>query len=152
MIAVGGRQPVWVDAAIAAYSDRLPRGWRFRIDNLAPARRSAKGGSVSAVIAESDHILKAAHVGEFVVLLDEHGKQLTSQSLASKLSAWQSQGKDLCFVIGGPDGVSDRCRERADFIWSLSPLTLPHGLARVLLVEQLYRAWSLMTGHPYHRA
>jgi len=84
-------------------------------------------------------------------LLDECGKQLTSKSLASKLADWQSDGRDLCLIIGGPDGVSDAVRQRADMLWSLSELTLPHGMARVLLAEQLYRAWSLQTGHPYHR-
>jgi len=86
------------------------------------------------------------------VPLDEKGRQPNSPDLAERLSAWQADGRDLCFVIGGPDGVSDSCRGRADFVWSLSNLTLPHGLARVLFAEQLYRAWSLLSGHPYHRA
>lgn len=85
------------------------------------------------------------------MLLDERGRQLTSKSLAARLSDWQSDARDLCFVIGGPDGVSELCRRRADFIWSLSRLTLPHGMVRVLLSEQLYRAWTLQSGHPYHR-
>ena len=76
---------------------------------------------------------------------------MTSQALASRLSDWQSDGRDLCFVIGGPDGVSQECQQRADIRWSLSQMTLPHGLARVLFAEQLYRAWSLQSGHPYHR-
>jgi 23S rRNA (pseudouridine1915-N3)-methyltransferase len=76
---------------------------------------------------------------------------LSSRGLAEKLAVWQADGRNLCFVIGGPDGVSDACRRRADFTWSLSELTLPHGLARVLLAEQLYRAHSLQVGHPYHR-
>ena len=87
-----------------------------------------------------------------VILLDERGRQLSSKGLAGKLANWQIDGRDLCFVIGGPDGVADACRQRADFTWSLSQLTLPHGLARVLFAEQLYRAHSLHTGHPYHRA
>ncbi len=91
-------------------------------------------------------------IDEQVVLLDERGRQLTSKSLANRLSTWQSDGRDLSFIIGGPDGVPDTVRQRADFTWSLSDLTLPHGLARVLLAEQLYRAWSLQAGHPYHRA
>ena len=85
------------------------------------------------------------------VLLDERGKQLTSKGLAERLSDWQSDGRNVCLVIGGPDGVSDAVKQRADFTWSLPQLTLPHGMARVLLAEQLYRAWSLQTGHPYHR-
>ena len=85
------------------------------------------------------------------MLLDERGTSLSSQGLSERLSRWQSDGRDLAFIIGGPDGVSEPVRRRADFVWSLSGLTLPHGLARVLLAEQLYRAWSLETGHPYHR-
>ena len=76
---------------------------------------------------------------------------MTTRTFADKLSDWQAEGRNLCFIIGGPDGVSDGCRQRADFTWSLSSLTLPHGMARVLFVEQLYRAWSLQSGHPYHR-
>ena len=101
--------------------------------------------------AESTQILSRIRKTEQVVLLDERGKQMTSQQLAGKLGDWQSDGRDLCFVIGGPDGVAPSCRERADSSWSLSQLTLPHGLARVLFAEQMYRAWSLQTGHPYHR-
>lgn len=102
--------------------------------------------------AEGKLILDKLDAAEQMILLDERGKQLSSQSLATKLADWQNDGRDLCFVIGGPDGVSGECRQRADFTWSLSQLTLPHGLARVLFAEQMYRAHSLQTGHPYHRA
>lgn len=100
---------------------------------------------------EGEQILSRVKKTEQVILLDERGKQMTSQVLARKLADWQSDGRDLCFVIGGPDGVAEACRERANSSWSLSQLTLPHGLARVLFTEQMYRAWSLQTGHPYHR-
>ena len=86
------------------------------------------------------------------ITLDVGGKQFSSKELAGRLQDWQGDGRDLTFVIGGPDGVSAACLDRADVRWSLSKLTLPHGLARVLFVEQLYRAWSLTAGHPYHRA
>jgi 23S rRNA (pseudouridine1915-N3)-methyltransferase len=102
--------------------------------------------------AEGELINAKLNPTEQVILLDERGKQLSSKSLASRLDDWQADGRDLCFVIGGPDGVSDSVRQRADMLWSLSQLTLPHGMARALLSEQLYRAWSLQTGHPYHRA
>ena len=102
--------------------------------------------------AEGQQVLTKLQDAEQVVLLDERGKQLSSQGLAAKLLDWQNDGRDLCLLIGGPDGVSDTCRERADYTWSLSSLTLPHGMARVLVAEQLYRAWSLQSGHPYHRA
>ena len=85
-------------------------------------------------------------------MLDERGTEWSSEQLSRRLSAWLSDGRDICFVIGGPDGLSDNCRRRADQRWSLSRLTLPHGLARILFVEQLYRASSMLEGHPYHRA
>ena len=102
--------------------------------------------------AEGEAILARLRPAERVVLLDERGRQFDSEGLAGKLSDWQTDGRDLCFVIGGPDGLSEACKKRADFSWSLSKLTLPHGLVRVLFAEQLYRARSLQSGHPYHRA
>jgi 23S rRNA (pseudouridine1915-N3)-methyltransferase len=151
LIAVGDRQPSWVDEAFGAYSARLPRDWRFRLDSIPTAKRSKNDRSLKAVQVEGARILAKTDTHEQLVLLDEKGKQMTSSDLAVRLADWQSDGRNLCFVIGGPDGVSAACRERADYIWSLSRLTLPHGLARVLFAEQLYRAWSLQAGHPYHR-
>ena len=152
LLAVGDRQPSWVDEAVDIYRGRFPREWRFSLDTIATVRRKKNDNSLRAMIAEGENILAKLNNAERVVLLDERGKQLSSELLATKLADWQVDGRDLCFVIGGPDGVSDACRQRADFIWSLSRLTLPHGLARVLFFEQLYRAWSLQAGHPYHRA
>jgi 23S rRNA (pseudouridine1915-N3)-methyltransferase len=151
LVAVGDRQPTWVDDAFGRYSGRFPREWKFRIDRIAAARRSKNSKAQDATDAEGEQILARIKTNEQVILLDERGTQLTSQALASRLSDWQSDGRDLCFVIGGPDGVSQACQQRADIRWSLSQMTLPHGLARVLFAEQLYRAWSLQSGHPYHR-
>ena len=151
LIAVGNRQPAWVDEAFRIYSGRLPPQWKFRLDIISTARRNRTGDMAQAVESEGESILGKLSDREQVILLDEKGTQLTSRALGERLSRWQSDGRDLAFVIGGPDGVSGACRERADFTWSLSDLTLPHGLARVLFVEQIYRAWSLMSGHPYHR-
>ncbi len=152
VLAVGDRQPAWVDGAFDTYSARLPRDWKFRLDTIATAKRGKKQSPQRARAAEGEQILQRLRDGEQLILLDERGRQLSSTGLAGKLTDWQSDGRDLCFVIGGPDGVPDECRTRAGFTWSLSQLTLPHGLARVLLVEQLYRAWALQSGHPYHRA
>lgn len=151
LIAVGDRQPSWVDDAFGAYSGRFPREWKFRFDSIATVRRTKNDKSDQAMVMEGEQLLAKLNANERVVLLDERGKQLTSQALTENVSNWQADGRDLSFVIGGPDGVSDACRKRADFIWSLSSLTLPHGLARVLFAEQMYRAWSLQMGHPYHR-
>ena len=152
LLAVGDRQPSWVDEAYRRYAERLPREWRFRLDTIATVRRSKNNKSQQAKESEGEKILGKLGADEHVVLLDERGKQLKSRALATTLAEWQAGGRDLCFIIGGPDGVSDACRQRANFTWALSDLTLPHGLARVLVVESLYRAWSLQTGHPYHRA
>jgi len=151
LIAVGNRQPGWVDEAFDTYTTRFPKDWKFRFDVLPSARRGKSDASARARDDESAAILGKIKADEQVVLLDERGRQFTSQGLAKRLGSWQRDGRDLCFVIGGPDGVSDACRERADLTWSLSDLTLPHGLARVLFAEQMYRAWSFQTGHPYHR-
>lgn len=152
LLAVGDRQPSWVDDAFGIYTERFPREWKFRLDTIPTVRRNKNDKSRQAMEAEGELITAKLGSTEQVVLLDERGKQLSSKSLASKLSDWQADGRDLCFIIGGPDGVSDRVRQRADMMWSLSQLTLPHGMARALLSEQLYRAWSLQSGHPYHRA
>ena len=152
LLAVGGRQPAWVDKAFRDYAGRFPPQWKFRLDVVATAKRSKSDDAQRAREAAGQQLLGKIAASEQVVLLDENGKQPTSRDLAGKLSVWQADGRDLCFVIGGPDGVSQNCRRRADFLWSLSNLTLPHGLARVLFAEQMYRAWSLLSGHPYHRS
>ncbi len=152
LLAVGDRQPGWVDDAFDSYTSRFPRDWRFRLDAIATARRTKNESTNRAIDAEGECLLAKLGPDEQVVLLDERGEHLTSKALATHLSGWQSGGRDLSLIIGGPDGVSAACRDRADFTWALSDLTLPHGLARVVLAEQLYRAWSLQTGHPYHRA
>jgi 23S rRNA (pseudouridine1915-N3)-methyltransferase len=141
-----------VDEAFGIYTGRFPREWKFRLDTIATVRRNKNEKWQKAMAAEGELILAKLVATEQVVLLDEKGKELTSRTLAATLADWQSDSRDLCFIIGGPDGVPDAIRQRADFIWSLSQLTLPHGMARVLLAEQLYRAWSLQAGHPYHRA
>ena len=152
LLAVGERQPAWVDEAFKTYAHRLPPEWRFELKVLSTAARSKKGSAADAVEREGDAILAAVRPGERLVALDERGTQYSTVTLADRLGRWLSGGQDLCLAIGGPDGLSGACLARADERWSLSALTLPHGLARVLTVEQLYRAWSLRAGHPYHRA
>lgn len=152
LIAVGDRQPSWVDTAFETYMKRLPRQWQFRLDLVATAPRTRKSGGDGARKTEGEKILAKIRDAECVVVLDERGQEFSSRELAKRLSDWQKDGRDLVFVIGGPDGLSKECRARADLRWSLSRLTLAHGLARVTFIEQLYRAWCLASGHPYHRA
>ena len=151
LLAVGDRQPNWVDDAFAMYQERLPREWRFQLDVLPTSRRSKNTPADRARDDEGRRLLDRLGRDEQLILLDERGRSLTSRGLGNRLGDWLAAGSDLAFVIGGPDGVSKAVRERAAFTWSLSKLTLPHGLARVLLIEQLYRAHTLSTGHPYHR-
>ena len=151
LIAVGDRQPDWVDTAFRNYAGRLPRHWRFRADEIAAdARRKAVAGDI-AKAAEAEKILSRLQPSELVVLLDERGREFSSRALSQALNGWLNAGQDLAFVIGGADGVTDDVKQRADLTWALSKLTLPHGLARVLFIEQLYRAWTLLSGHPYNR-
>lgn len=151
LLAVGDRQPAWVNDACGAYVRRMPRQWQFRLDVVSAVRR-AGDDTEAARTAEGERVLKALRPAERLVALDERGRQWTSGELADRLREWQADGRDVALVIGGPDGLSAGCLARAELRWSLSKLTLPHGLARVLVAEQLYRASTLVTGHPYHRA
>lgn len=151
LLAIGDRQPAWIDAACDDYLRRLPRQWRFRLHTLPPGRRSGSAGQARAIAEEGARIRDKIHRDDYVVALDERGEALSSAALATRLARWQAAGRDLCFLIGGPDGLSDDCMQRADMAMCLSAMTLPHGLARVLLLEQLYRAWAIGAGHPYHR-
>jgi len=151
LLAVGDRQPAWVDTAFKDYADRLPRQWQFHLDTIATAQRNKSVSADDAKTSEGEKILARVKPAEYVIALDENGRQFGSRELGEKLADWQTAGQDLVFVVGGPDGLSKDCLQRANLQWSLSKLTLPHGLARVFFAEQIYRAWSLTTGHPYHR-
>jgi 23S rRNA (pseudouridine1915-N3)-methyltransferase len=153
LIAVGTRMPTWVDAAFEDYSRRLRGTWELELKEIAPAsRREAGGAGAAAVAAEAQRILKLLAPRATVVALDERGDQFSTLELARWLEQQRAAGRDLSFIIGGPDGLSAEVMQRAARSWSLSRLTLPHALVRVLLVEQLYRAATILAGHPYHRA
>jgi 23S rRNA (pseudouridine1915-N3)-methyltransferase len=150
ILAVGARQPAWVDTATQEYLRRIRPPWRLELVALEAATRGSRGAA-DAVRREGERVLDALRDRERVVLLDETGKTLATRELATRLEALAAGTPDVALLIGGPDGHAPAVRERAAETWSLSKLTLPHGLARVLLVEQLYRAQSLLLGHPYHR-
>ncbi len=151
IVAVGDRPPAWVEAAIADYLARIPRNLAPRLVEIAPGRQRRAGDVPRAVIDEGQRVLAAIPAGARLVLLDERGEVWRSTDLAKRLAAWSHDPRWIVFAIGGPDGHAEAVRARADAIWSLSALTLPHALVRVVLVEQLYRAWSINAGHPYHR-
>lgn len=154
--AVGTRLEPWIYDAVDVYAKRLPRHLKLAVEEIPLARRS--GGAVSAAATatakadEGERLLRHVRPGTLALALDERGSQWSSLELAGELAAWLERHPQVTILIGGPDGLSDACRQRADRLWSLSRLTLPHGLVRVLLAEQLYRAWSIHQGHPYHRA
>ncbi|MCB1704503.1 MAG: 23S rRNA (pseudouridine(1915)-N(3))-methyltransferase RlmH [Halioglobus sp.] len=152
VIAVGTRMPAWVEQGVTEYSKRLPREIKLVWREIALAKRGKDAVAAALCAAEGEQMLKAVAPGERVVALDVQGKRLSTPALAEQLQAWQMSGDNYNILIGGPDGLSPACLARADMCWSLSDLTLPHPLVRVLLAEQLYRAWTITVNHPYHRA
>lgn len=150
VIAVGTRMPVWVKSACEDYLRRLAP-LNVSLQQVEAGIRGRGAGTARAVAAEGERLLAAVRAAEHVVALDERGKELSTRELSSWLNARLQEGEDLAFMIGGADGLAPAVLGRANFKWSLSRLTLPHALVRVLLTEQLYRAHSILMNHPYHR-
>jgi 23S rRNA (pseudouridine1915-N3)-methyltransferase len=149
IISVGHKMPGWVTDACAEYIKRMPRELQLDIIEIKPDKRSdIKSEAVQE--AEAKRILEAAGK-DFLVACDEHGQEVTTMQLADKLKSWQNLGKDVSIIVGGADGLHPNLKLRADWLWSVSRLTLPHAFVRVLLCEQLYRAHTVIQGHPYHR-
>jgi 23S rRNA (pseudouridine1915-N3)-methyltransferase len=152
LLAVGTRLPGWVHAACSDYSKRFASDLKFELVEVPLAQRGLRADIARAVAREGEKMLGAIRADDFVVALDVSGKTMSTTELAAWLSARTQEGRDLAFLIGGPEGLARACLDRANLRLSLSTLTFPHSLARVMLVEQLYRAYSLGKGHPYHRA
>jgi 23S rRNA (pseudouridine1915-N3)-methyltransferase len=151
LVAVGQRQPQWADDAVADYVGRLPRDFDVRLVEVKPEPRS--GQPVARLLAaEAQRLQAAIPQGSLVVALDERGKEWTTTHLAQQLQTWRDASEHVAFVLGGPDGLDGDFKRAARVQLRLSAMTLPHALARVLLAEQLYRAWSILAHHPYHRA
>jgi 23S rRNA (pseudouridine1915-N3)-methyltransferase len=151
LIAVGTRMPKWVAAGVAEYEPRLPREWRFEIVEIPVAARGANADIDRLKRAEGEKMLRAIPAGADVIAFDERGDLRATRDWANTVKQWQQHGRDVALLVGGPDGLAPECLARANHRWSLSKLTLPHGLVRVFVLEQLYRAWSVTQGHPYHR-
>lgn len=152
IVAVGQKMPGWVNDAFDEYAKRMPREARIELVEIKPANRT-EGKPVEAVMeAEAERIAAALPSGCEVVALDERGKNPSTVELSEMFGQWLSGGRDVAFIIGGADGLHASIKSRATRLLSLTRMTLPHGMARVLLAEQLYRAMSLLKGHPYHRA
>ena len=152
VIAVGERMPGWVAEGFAEYRKRLSHELPLELVELKPGLRGKGRDDARAMQDEGASILAALNRDTHVIALDGHGKLWSSEALADELSRWRMGGRDLAFLIGGPDGHAAEVLARADQRWSLGPLTLPHMLVRLVLAEQLYRATTLLAGHPYHRA
>ena len=153
--------PRWVDEGYAEYAKRLPAECALELIEL-PAGLAGKGRRRAGTVAdgelprlkrdEGERLLSAVPPRSAIIALDVGGRAWSSEQLAGLLAAWLANGRDLALLVGGPNGLSDDCLARAEQRWSLSPLTLPHPLVRVVVAEQIYRAWSQIQGHPYHRA
>ena len=150
VIAVGTRMPSWVRSACDEYLARLRGSLAVALTEIEPASRRS-GGANQATAREGGRLLAAVAPADHVIALDEHGRELTTRELAAWLGGRMQQGEDLAFLVGGPDGLAPEVLARSNYTLALSRLTLPHALARVLLIEQLYRAHCILANHPYHR-
>ncbi len=150
ILAIGKNMPAWINAGFQEYAKRLPKGF-VSLHELPAAKFSAQHTAEQLKEDEGARLLKAVPVKRRIIALEIEGQAWSTPELAQQLSNWQQRGQDLSFIIGGPEGLSQDLLNRADEQWSLSALTLPHPLVRIILMEQLYRAWSLLQNHPYHR-
>lgn len=152
LISVGTRMPAWVNAAYSDFSKRLPHECSLLLHEIEAGKRGKNTDIKRLIAGEGDRMLAAVPKHARCVALDVQGKQQSSETLADTLNEWMASGDDVALLVGGADGLAPACLQRATVRWSLSKLTLPHMLVRVVLAEQLYRAWSISRGLPYHRA
>ncbi|MEO8443949.1 MAG: 23S rRNA (pseudouridine(1915)-N(3))-methyltransferase RlmH [Gammaproteobacteria bacterium] len=152
LLVIGTRPEDWVRDAVAQYLARLPAHLKPELVDIPLSLRSSGGDPAVAKAKEGLRILQRLKPADFVVALDERGRGWTSTELAREVERWQNHQPSVALVIGGPEGLAAEVSQRANQTWSLSNLTFPHGLARVIVIEQLYRAWTILQGHPYHKA
>lgn len=151
LVCVGQKMPEWVSQGYQEYARRMPPELPLELTEIALAHRGKNPDIPRLVQREGEAILAATGKSDRVIALEVGGQPWSTEKLAEQLGRWQQDGRDVSFLVGGPDGLARDCRGRAEQQWSLSPLTLPHPLVRILLAEQLYRAWSITRNHPYHR-
>jgi 23S rRNA (pseudouridine1915-N3)-methyltransferase len=149
--AVGHKMPAWIENGFGEYAKRMPPDCRVLLKEIKPVERSGSRTAETVMALERTKIEAALPKGARIIALDERGKDLTTMQLSQSLTQWQQDGRDVVFVIGGADGLDPELKRNADMLIRISSMTLPHGMVRVLLVEQLYRAWSITQNHPYHR-
>lgn len=151
IVAVGTKMPGWVQAAVDDYARRMPTDWRVEWHEVRAQARTSSGSAGTWMQREAERIESALPAGARIVVLDERGDDETTRSFAARVRAWREERRPVAVVIGGPDGLHESIKRAAEETIRLSSLTLPHALVRVVFAEQLYRAWSVLEGHPYHR-
>lgn len=151
IVAIGTRMPGWVTEGYNEYAKRMPRECSIELKEIALSTRGKNADIARAIEKESEQMLAAIPAQERVIALDLQGRSQTTEGIAKHIAQWQMEGGNTSFLIGGPEGLSRDCLNRANAKWALSDLTLPHPLVRIVLAEQLYRAWSILNNHPYHR-
>jgi 23S rRNA (pseudouridine1915-N3)-methyltransferase len=143
--------PAWISSGFSEYARRIPKDYQLNLIE-APALKRTKSTNIKQIIKEEGlGLLAATPKNTLIIALDEHGKEWTTLELTKKLNTWHNEQQDISLLIGGPDGLATDCLQRAQTIWSLSKLTLPHQLVKIFVAEQIYRAWSIISNHPYHR-
>ena len=152
LVTVGLRMPAWVEQGYQEYAKRLSKDSALKLVEVAAYKRTKNTVTEVAMQAEGKKILSAIPKNNYVVVLDERGEQWSTLQLAEQMKKWTQSGDDVALVVGGADGLSDQVKAKANKKWALSALTLPHPLVRVMVAEQIYRAWSVVNNHPYHRA
>jgi 23S rRNA (pseudouridine1915-N3)-methyltransferase len=151
LIAVGSKMPGWVTEGFDEFARRLPAECRLRLVEIPAGKRGKNADIARLTQEEGEKMLAAIPKGAHVVAMEVLGKNWSTEQLATELDGWLHGGSDVALLVGGPEGLSPACKARADQMWSLSKLTFPHPLVRIVLAEQLYRAWTILKGHPYHR-
>lgn len=152
ILAVGHKMPDWIATGVQEYTKRMPPELRIELREIKPEPRTTNRPAEQVMAIERQRIEAALPKQARIVALDEHGADWTTMKLAGALPEWQRAGQDVAFLIGGADGLDPALKSGADTLLRVSSMTLPHGVARLLLVEQLYRAWTITQNHPYHRA
>ena len=151
LIAVGKKMPEWINTGYSEFSKRMPPELQINLIEITPSVRSKTTVIEKNIKEEGERIQSAIPANSRLIILDEKGKNFSSIDLSKKMESWLPMGQDIAIVIGGADGIDPKIKQQADEKWSLSSFTLPHALVRVVIAEQLYRAWSILQGHPYHR-
>jgi 23S rRNA (pseudouridine1915-N3)-methyltransferase len=151
LIAVGSKMPKWVTEGYDEYSKRLPKDFALELVEIPMSPRGKNTDIAKAIRKEGDAMLEAIPSTDKVIAMEVLGKEWSTGQLADQTEQWRMDGYNVSLLVGGPDGLDPRCTARADQVWSLSRLTLPHPMVRIILAEQIYRAWTLMNNHPYHR-